>query len=127
LENAIYAEEITEERDVVGQLYVKGIETEEAQPTPALTSEQQFLLAILRQALADLRSPDETLAREAWEFVHSEACAGLCDWLGYPAEPLRQFVARNGTMPRRRGSVAGQTRAPGDRRQKPCAGDEWCA
>jgi hypothetical protein len=76
----------------------EGIEPED-ESSPPLTPEQRLVLAILDRALTDLRSRNPDQVTEAQEFVNSAACDQLCEWLGYPAASLRQFVARNGILP----------------------------
>ena len=66
----------------VDQPYIESVEPEDESP-PALIPEQQLVLAVLHRALADLRRHNPDHVNEARAFVASEACAELCEWLGY--------------------------------------------
>jgi hypothetical protein len=77
----------------VDQPYGAHIEMEAEPPSP-LTPKRSLLLAVLGQALKDVRSWDVDLARDAARWVASPACDELCEWLGYSAEPVRRFAAK---------------------------------
>jgi hypothetical protein len=66
----------------------------EVESTAALSPERLLLVAILGQVAKDLHSRDVAAARAAAEWVASPACDQFCELLGYDAEPVRRFAAR---------------------------------
>jgi hypothetical protein len=77
-----------------------GIATDDDdRPETEASPERQLLIAVLVQALRDLRDPHSPHARPAREFLLGPHGAEVCELLDWDAGRLRQFVLRYHAAP----------------------------